>query len=60
MGSMAAGGGEDEERRLSNWAVELILKLHGGGTGACYGRWSIGEWVRAGAGAEVDDGGEPK
>ena len=39
---MAAGGGEDEERRLSNWAVELILKLHGGGTGACYGRWSIG------------------
>lgn len=55
---MAAGGGEDEERRLSNWAVELILKLHGGGTGACYGRWSIGEWVREGA--EVDDGGEPK
>jgi hypothetical protein len=38
----------------------LIQKRNGGGTGACYGSWSIGEWGGAGAEAEVDDGGEPK
>ena len=47
--------GRDEERRLSNWAVEMKGKLHRGGASACYGRW-VGARVKLG----IDDEGEPK
>ena len=47
--------GRDEERRLSNWAVEMKGKLHRGGASACYGRW-VGATVKL----EIDDEGEPK